>query len=52
MNMKWAAILTAILPLAVASGFTRAEYASGEVMDLMMQGKEVDTAPASVLLMC
>lgn len=46
MNMKWAAILTAILPLAVASGFTRAEYASGEVMDLMMQGKEAAWAKA------
>lgn len=50
--MKWAAIVTAVLPLAAASGFTRAEYASGEVMDLMMQGKEVRTALGSTLLVC
>jgi hypothetical protein len=39
--MKWATIAAAVLPLASASGFTHAEYASGEVMDVMMQGKEV-----------
>ncbi|KAJ6198518.1 hypothetical protein J3E72DRAFT_439138 [Bipolaris maydis] len=38
--MKWATITMALLPLASASGFTRQEYASGEVMELMMKGKE------------
>jgi uncharacterized protein involved in copper resistance len=39
--MKWSTIATAaVLPLASASGFTHAEYASGEVMDLMMSSKE------------
>lgn len=39
--MKWASITAALLPLVAASGFTRQEYASGEVMELMMAGKEV-----------
>ena len=39
--MKWSALATAaVLPLASAHGFTHANYASGEVMELMMQGKE------------
>jgi uncharacterized protein involved in copper resistance len=39
--MKWSTLATAaVLPLASASGFTHAEYASGEVMDLMMSSKE------------
>jgi|TARA_R110002003_G_scaffold505_7_gene20168 hypothetical protein len=39
--MKWSTLATAaIVPLASASGFTHAEYASGEVMDLMMSAKE------------
>jgi hypothetical protein len=39
--MKWAVLASAVLPLASASGFTHEEYASGEVMELMMAGKEV-----------
>lgn len=40
--MKWSNFATAaIVPLASASGFTHAEYASGEVMQLMMEAKEV-----------
>jgi hypothetical protein len=39
--MKWATITTALLPLVTASGFTHQQYASGEVMELMMNGKEV-----------
>jgi len=50
--MRLAAIFATVLPLAAASGFTRAEYASGEVMDLMMQGKEVHAVPSSTLLVC
>jgi hypothetical protein len=38
--MKWATITTALLPLVAAHGFTHQQYASGEVMDLMMSGKE------------
>ena len=38
--MKWAIIASAVA-LAAASGFTREDYASGEVMELMMKGKEV-----------
>ncbi|KAF2024903.1 hypothetical protein EK21DRAFT_77652 [Setomelanomma holmii] len=39
--MKWSTLATAaIVPLASASGFSHAEYASGEVMDLMMSSKE------------
>lgn len=39
--MKWSALATAaVLPLASAHGFTHGEYASGEVMDLMMSSKE------------
>ncbi|KAI4639019.1 hypothetical protein J4E93_009508 [Alternaria ventricosa] len=38
--MKWATITTALLPLVAAHGFTHQQYASGEVMDLMMNGKE------------
>lgn len=39
--MKWSTLATAaLLPLASASGFTHEEYASGEVMDLMMSAKE------------
>ncbi|KAL7771767.1 hypothetical protein CFE70_001717 [Pyrenophora teres f. teres 0-1] len=38
--MKWATLSTALLPLVAAHGFTRQEYASGDVMDLMMKGKE------------
>jgi uncharacterized protein involved in copper resistance len=38
--MKWATITTALLPLVAAHGFTHEQYASGEVMDLMMSGKE------------
>ncbi|KAL6703126.1 hypothetical protein ACN47E_010188 [Coniothyrium glycines] len=44
--MKWATIAAAVLPLASASGFTKAEYASGEVMSLMMEGKEAAWAKA------
>jgi hypothetical protein len=36
--MKWSTLLAA-LPLAAASGFTHEEYANGDVMELMMQGK-------------
>jgi predicted ester cyclase len=39
--MKWATLATALLPLVAAYGFTHEQYASGEVMDLMMSGKEV-----------
>jgi len=39
--MKWATITTALLPLVAAHGFTHQQYASGEVMDLMMSGKEM-----------
>ena len=39
--MKWATLSTALLPLVAAHGFTHQQYASGEVMDLMMKGKEV-----------
>jgi hypothetical protein len=39
--MKWATIATALLPLASGHAFTSEEYASGEVMELMMSGKEV-----------
>jgi uncharacterized protein involved in copper resistance len=40
-KMKWSTLATAaIVPLASAHGFTHAEYASGEVMDLMMSSKE------------
>lgn len=40
--MKWSTIATAaVVPLASASGFTREEYASGEVMEIMMEAKEV-----------
>jgi hypothetical protein len=39
--MKWSTLATAALvPLASASGFTHEEYASGDVMDLMMSSKE------------
>jgi hypothetical protein len=39
--MKWSTLAAAALvPLASASGFTHAEYASGDVMDLMMSSKE------------
>ncbi|KNG45109.1 hypothetical protein DDE82_003134 [Stemphylium lycopersici] len=38
--MKWATLTTALLPLVAAHGFTHQQYASGEVMDLMMSGKE------------
>ena len=41
--MKWAAIVSAVLPLASASGFTKEEYANGEVMEIMMKGKEVSS---------
>lgn len=40
-KMKWATVATALLPLAAGHGFTHQEYASGEVMELMMNGKEV-----------
>jgi hypothetical protein len=41
-KMKWSTLATAaVLPLASASGFTHEQYASGEVMDLMMHAKEV-----------
>jgi hypothetical protein len=39
--MKWATVASALLPLVSASGFTKEQYASGEVMELMMMGKEV-----------
>ena len=39
--MKWSTFATAaIVPLASASGFSHEEYASGEVMSLMMEAKE------------
>jgi hypothetical protein len=40
--MKWSTFATAaaLVPLASAHGFTQAEYASGDVMDLMMSSKE------------
>lgn len=38
--MKWATLASTLLPLASASGFTKEQYASGEVMELMMMGKE------------
>lgn len=41
--MKWSAIsaaAAALLPLASGAGFTKEEYASGEVMDFMMSAKE------------
>lgn len=39
--MKWSTLATAVIvPLASASGFTHEEYASGEVMSLMMNAKE------------
>lgn len=40
--MKWSTLATAaIVPVASASGFTHEEYASGEVMQIMMEAKEV-----------
>ncbi|KAF1850853.1 uncharacterized protein K460DRAFT_328149 [Cucurbitaria berberidis CBS 394.84] len=42
--MKWATVATALLPLVSAHGFTHEQYASGEVMDLMMSGKEATWA--------
>jgi len=44
--MKWATLATALLPLVAAHGFTHEQYASGEVMDLMMSGKEAAWAKA------
>lgn len=45
-NMKWSIIAAAaVVPLASASGFTREEYASGEVMEIMMEAKEVRFFP-------
>jgi hypothetical protein len=41
--MKWSAIsaaAAALLPLVSGAGFTKEEYASGEVMDFMMSAKE------------
>jgi hypothetical protein len=40
--MKWSALATAaaLAPLASAHGFTHANYASGDVMELMMSSKE------------
>jgi hypothetical protein len=45
--MKWSAIsaaAAALLPLVSGAGFTKEEYASGEVMDFMMSAKEASWA--------
>lgn len=44
--MKWSSIsaaAAALLPLASGAAFSSEEYASGEVMQFMMEAKEVCT---------
>lgn len=51
--MKWSSIsaaAVALLPLASGAAFTEQQYNSGEVMELMMEAKEVISPPAQVYM--